>query len=103
MCEIAKFAKMVRGVILRDKEIKQENLAELACSREVFNVDRLTFQVLIVVNFAHIVVNFSPLSGRDVRGRVLSFMHELFEEGVDLAAEGLSIQCTLHCCGLLYG
>ena len=56
----------------------------------------LTFVMLVVVDFSHVIVNFSALGGRDVSGGVLAFVDELFKEGVDLAVKGLSVKCALH-------
>ena len=52
--------------------------------------------MLVVINFSHIVVNFSTLGRRDVSGGVFAFMDELFKEWIDRPGQGLSIKCALH-------
>lgn len=52
--------------------------------------------VLIVINFAHVVVDFTPLIGRNVCCWIFSFMYKLLEQGVDLTVEALSIERALH-------
>ena len=51
----------------------------------------LTLMVLIVIDLLHVVVNLTTLRRWDVRGRVLTLMHKLLEERVDLTVEGLPI------------
>ena len=57
----------------------------------------LTLQVLSEVHLRHVVINLAPLVCRDVSRRVVALFDKLAEEGIDLALEGLPVQCALHC------
>ena len=52
--------------------------------------------MLIVIDLAHVVVNFTALGSRNVGRRIVSFGNMLFEKRVDLAEKFLSIKSGLH-------
>ena len=58
----------------------------------------LTLMVFVVVDLLHVFVNLSTLTRRNVRGGLLTLVHEFFKQGVDLTTESLPIQSTLHFC-----
>lgn len=58
--------------------------------------------VLIVIDFAHVVVDFATLIGRNVCCGIISFMNKLLEQGVHLTVEALSIERTLHTNGFQF-
>ena len=64
--------------------------------------------MLIVIDFAHIVINFTALRSRNVGRRIVTLVHMLFKEWIHLAEEVLSVKGSLHivlfnenilCCG----
>ena len=52
--------------------------------------------MLGVIDFAHVIVNFSALRGRNVSGGVVSLGDMLFEKWVHITDQVLSIKGTLH-------
>jgi hypothetical protein len=52
--------------------------------------------VLREVGLGHVVVDFAAFVCGNVGARVLSLVHELFEEWIDLSMDSLSIECILH-------
>ena len=56
----------------------------------------LTFQVLGEISLRHVVVDLSSFVGGDVSRWIATFVYELFEQGVDIAGDGLPIECCLH-------
>ena len=52
--------------------------------------------MLVIGDLLHIVVDFAALCRRNVSTWLLTLVHILAEQRVDLAVQGLAIQCTLH-------
>ena len=52
--------------------------------------------MLIKVSLGHIVVNFSSFVRCDVGGWIGSLVDKFRKQRIDLAMDGLAIQCVLH-------
>lgn len=52
--------------------------------------------MLGIVGLRHVIIDFSACAFRYVCGRVGALGHVLFEEWIDLTAEGLTVQSALH-------
>lgn len=52
--------------------------------------------MLSVIDFAHVIVNFSALRGRNVSCGIVSLGNMLFEKWVHITDQVLSIKGTLH-------
>ena len=52
--------------------------------------------MLSVIDFAHVIVNFSALCGRNVSCGIVAFGNMLFEKWVHITDQVLSIKGTLH-------
>ena len=52
--------------------------------------------MLSVIDFAHVIVNFSALCGRNVSCGIVSLGNMLFEKWVHITDQVLSIKGTLH-------